>query len=81
MKVANVSFEDTIPDTTKHIALDKAVEYHMSRDNNMLDDAPDKILAMAAKFEVWLRLPNQIFIVPVGPMPQEISSAGLNPND
>lgn len=48
---------DTTPDTIKHIALEKALEYFSSREGNV---TPVIITDMASHFEVWMRQANKI---------------------
>lgn len=48
--------DDTTPDTIKHIALEKAVEYFSTREGST---TPNAITDMAAHFEVWMRQANK----------------------
>lgn len=58
---------DTTPDTTKHVALQMAIEYASSTEGTL---AADIIISYAAKFEIWLRQPNQqTQFPPIGPTP------------
>lgn len=62
---------DAVPDTTKHIALEKAVEYWRDRGESVMGGAPMRegfrIIETARQFEMWLRSPNQSIEVIVGP--------------
>lgn len=62
--MSDTKVQDTVPDTTKHIALEKAVEFFMDRG----DGSPDVVIEAARKFEVWLREPNQSTVIPIGPV-------------